>query len=353
MLRVIAYTGGHNSPARIPRVRQYIPYLKQHQIEVTESASRAGSYPPERGVWRRAGWGLWNLAEHLPAAAQSYRYDLTLLQREMLSTFVTFEPCTKRPRVLDVDDAIWAHRGGAFARRLARSCDHVICGNNFLAESFSRWNSSVSVLPTAVDTRLFVPADVPAGVPANIPANGGRRAGRPVIGWLGLSSGFRYFNEIETALRNVLRNHPECVLRIISDKAPQFRLFPEPQVEYIPYSREREVADIQGMTIGIMPLDDSDASRGKCSFKMIQYMSCGVPVVVSRVGMNAEVLQKGESGFGADKPQDWVDALETLLVNPDLRARMGRTGRSVAELHYGVEVLAPQLAATLRAQIES
>ena len=341
MLRVIAYTGGHNSPARVPRVQQYISYLQQHQIELTECASRAGSYPPERGIWRRAGWGLWNLAEHLPAAVQSYRYDMTLLQREMLSTFVTFEPFTKSPRVLDVDDAIWVHRGGEFAKRLARSCDHVICGNNFLAEGFSRWNSSVSVLPSAVDTRRFVPA------------HSDSRAGRPVIGWLGLSSGFRYFDEIENALRDVLLNHPETVLRIISDKAPQFRALPDRQVEYIPYSREREVADLQGMTIGIMPLDDSDTSRGKCSFKMIQYMSCGIPVVVSRVGMNAEVLQKGESGFGANKPQDWVVALETLLADPDLCARMGRTGRAVAELHYGVEVLAPRLAATLRAQSES
>jgi glycosyltransferase involved in cell wall biosynthesis len=266
---------------------------------------------------------------------------MTLLQREMLSTFVTFEPFTKRPRVLDVDDAIWANRGGEFARRLARSCDHVICGNSFLAEGFSRWNPSVSVLPSAVDTRRFVPA------------SGGRPAGRTVIGWLGLSSGFRYFDEIETALRDVLRNHPEGVLRIISDKAPQFRLLPDRQVEYIPYSREREVADIQEMTVGIMPLDDSETSRGKCSFKMILYMSCGIPVVVSRVGMNAEVLQKGESGFGANNPREWVDSLETLLANPDLCARMGRTGRAVAELHYAVEVLAPHLASTLRGQIES
>jgi glycosyltransferase involved in cell wall biosynthesis len=342
MLRVIAYTGGHNSPARVPRVQQYIPYLKLQDIEVTESPSRAGLYPPERGLWKRAAWGVWNLAEHLSTVGPSYQYDVTLLQREMLSTFVTFEPFTKRPRVLDVDDAIWVHRGGGFARRLARSCDHVICGNSFLAEGFSRWNPSVSVLPTAVDTRRFVPA-----------GDSGHRAGRSVIGWLGLSSGFCYLYEIEAGLRDVLRNHPERVLRIISDQAPKFSLLPASQVQYVPYLREREVACIQEMTVGIMPLDDSDVSLGKCSFKMIQYMSCGIPVVVSRAGMNAEVLQKGEIGFGAAKPQDWVDALEALLASPELCARMGRAGREVAELHYSVEVLAPRLAKTLRAQIAS
>jgi glycosyltransferase involved in cell wall biosynthesis len=341
MLRVIAYTGGHNAPARVPRVQQYIPYLKLRDIEVTESPSRAGLYPPERGLWKRVVWGLWNLADHLSTFGQSYQYDVTLLQREMLSTFVTFEPFTKRPRVLDVDDAIWVHRGGGFARRLARSCDHVICGNSFLAEGFSRWNPNVSVLPTAVDTRRFVPI------------SGGHRAGRPVIGWTGLSSGSRYLYSIEDALGDVLRHHPEAVLRIVSDQPPQFRLLPADQVEYVPYSREREVADIQEMTVGIMPLDDSDGARGKCSFKMIRYMSCGIPVVVGRFGMNAEILQQGEIGFGAAQHKDWVDALETLLASPDLCARMGQAGRAVAEKHYSVEMLAPRLAKILRSQIES
>jgi glycosyltransferase involved in cell wall biosynthesis len=341
MLKVIAYTGGHNAPARVPRVQQYIPRLKLQDIEMTESPSRAGLYPPERGFWKRAAWGAWNLADHLAAVGQSYHYDVTLLQREMLSTLVTLEPFTKRPRVLDVDDAIWAHSRGGFARRLARSCDHIICGNSFIAEGFSRWNPSVSVLPTAVDTERYVPG------------NSERSAGRPVLGWTGLSSAFCYLYRIEAALGVVLRQHPETVLRIISDKPPQFRLLPAGQVEHVPYSPENEVADIQEMTIGIMPLDDTEWARGKCSFKMIRYMSCAIPVVVSRFGMNAEILQQGEIGFGATDQAEWVDALETLLASPELGASMGQAGRAVAELHYSLEVLAPRLAKILRAQIES
>lgn len=341
MLKVLAYTGGRQAPSRAPRVQQYIPHLRREGIEVTESVSRSGSYPPDGGWARRAAWGLCNLAEHLTAVGASYGYDLTLLQREMLSTLVTFEPCTKRPRVLDVDDAIWVHRRGGFARRLARACDHIICGNRFLAEGFARWNPKVSVLPTAVDTGRFVPREF------------GAVGGRAVIGWLGLSSGFRFLcdGDAEAGLGDVLRHHPEAVLRIVSDKAPEFRLLPPAQVEYLPYSRAREVGDIQGMTIGIMPLDDSDGARGKCSFKMLQYMACGVPAVVSPFGMNAEVLQKGNVGFGACRRRDWAEALEALLGNPELRSRMGRAGRAAVELHYSVAVLAPRLGKILRAQI--
>src|SRR5438270_85014 len=172
----------------------------------------------------------------------------------MLSTFVTLERFTKKPRILDIDDAIWVHRGGHFARKLAGMCDHIICGNRFVAERFSSWNPSVSVLPTPVDTDRFVPK---------------KSAGdsRRVVGWLGLSSGFRFLYRIEPALLEVMRRYPDVVLRIVSNERPHLPTLPASQLEYVHYQREREVADVQSMTIGVMPLDDSVSARGKCSFK--------------------------------------------------------------------------------------
>ena len=113
------------------------------------------------------------------------------------------------------------------------------------------------------------------------------------------------------------------------------------------YERELEVAHIQGMTVGIMPLDDSLVSRGKCSFKMLLYMASGIPVVVSPYGMNTEVLQKSDVGFGARNMQEWVETLTMLIENPDVATRLGKAGRAVVEQHYSVEVLAPRLADTL------
>jgi glycosyltransferase involved in cell wall biosynthesis len=337
MLNVIAYTGGHNTPSSVPRVQQYIPGLRELGIRLVECPSRAGSFPPER-KWARPAWGLWNLAEHIPATLRSYRYDVVLLHREMLVTMVTLERFAKKPRVLDVDDAIWVHRGGGFARRLAAMCDHVLCGNAFLAEHFSQWNPKVSVLPTPVDTRRFTPLQ--------------RSEEPPVIGWLGLSDGFRYLYAIEPALLQVLRRHPEVRLRIVSNRPPKFSSLPAKQVEFVPYAKEREVAEMRNAAIGIMPLDDSVVSRGKCSYKMLQYMACGVPVVVSEVGMNGDVLRRGEVGFGVQTVAGWIDALETLLGDTELRARMGACGREVVCQHYSTETLAPGLAATLFAVSE-
>jgi glycosyltransferase involved in cell wall biosynthesis len=85
---------------------------------------------------------------------------------------------------------------------------------------------------------------------------------------------------------------------------------------------------------------------------MLQYMACGLPAVVSPVGMNAEVLRQGEVGLGARNLREWVDGLEILLRDPDLCARMGKTGRMVVEQDYSLEVLAPRLAKILFRVVE-
>jgi glycosyltransferase involved in cell wall biosynthesis len=118
-------------------------------------------------------------------------------------------------------------------------------------------------------------------------------------------------------------------------------------VEFIRYDAAREVEHIQEMTIGIMPIEDSEWSRGKCSYKMLLYMACGIPVVVSPFGMNAEILAQGTVGLGARTGANWVEFFETQLENSALRELMGKEGRRVVLDHYSVDILAPRLAQTL------
>ncbi len=334
MLKVIAYTGGHNSPSGVFRVQQYIDRLKETGIELRECRSWAGTHPPRR-KWVRPFWGISNLAERFPDTVRSLAYDVTFFQREMLSTFLTWEPFTRRPRVLDIDDAIWVHRGGGFIRRLAGLCDHVICGNNFLAQQFSEWNPKVSILPTPVNVHTFCPRASPPDLD------------RPIIGWMGLPVNLKLLGGVERALGEVLRRHPKAVLRVVSSEPPYLPSLPANQIEFVRWSSENEARLIQEMTIGIMPLDDTVLSRGKCAYKMLLYMACGLPVVVTPVGMNAEVLAKDNVGFGACTDADWVEHLETLLRDRELSQRLGAAGRQVIVQHYSVEALAPKLAQTL------
>lgn len=333
MISVAAFTTGRNVPASRFRVRQYIPDLKLHGVELSEFYPRAGGYPPEQ-KWIRPFWAVAALAGRVPDIARSFRYDVTLLQREMLSTFLTLEPLTKRPRVLDVDDAIWLNRDSSFARKLATISDSVICGNSFLAEYFCQWNTNITILPTAVDTKRFVPLKARLFGDA------------PVIGWSGNRSGFADLKMIEAPLRTVLIKYPKARLRIMADERPVLDVPPH-QLEFLQWSPEIEVQAIQGMDVGIMPLRDTLWSRGKCSYKMLLYMSCGLPVVVSPVGMNAEILEMASVGQAAATSDGWIAALEAVIRDPSMAAARGKRGREVALQSFSIEALAAKLAAEL------
>jgi glycosyltransferase involved in cell wall biosynthesis len=336
MLTVAAYTGGKTISSRRFRVQQYVPELARYDVRVLEHVARFGSWPPRSKILRPA-WFAAAVADRLLPAVYSYRCDVTLLQREMVSTFLTLERITKRPRILDVDDAVWLTN--ARARRsfsaLVRACDGIMCGNEYIRSTVSQWNKETLLLPTAVDTRRFRPGSSPL-------------RGRRIIGWSGLHAGAKYLLAIEDALAQVLTEDKDTILRVVSDRRPEFLKLKDSMVEFVPWSPENEVRTIQEMSIGLMPIDDTPWSRGKCSYKMLLYMSCGVPVVVSPYGMNGEVLAQGEVGFGATSTDEWVASIRWLLDNEKAGARMGGNGRALVESRYGLETLAGTMATYLK-----
>ena len=105
---------------------------------------------------------------------------------------------------------------------------------------------------------------------------------------------------------------------------------------------------IARMDIGIMPLLDSPWERGKCGYKIIQYMACGLPVVASPVGVNVNIVHHGENGLLATDEAAWRDALERLIASPALRERMGAAGRARVEAEYSLGAQVPRLADILR-----
>lgn len=338
-IQVAAYTAGFHSPSARFRLRQFAMPLRISGIDVSEHIAPLGAFPPRNKLIRPV-WAVASIASRLPSVAASWQADVTFLQREMLSTFLTLEPLTKRPRILDVDDAIYLHRGGHFARRIANRCHLVICGNAYLAEQFAKWAQQVVILPTAVDSDLLTPLD--SGLEVRKPG--------VVIGWIGTSANHQYLRRLEPVFSQVLANNSAASLLIVSDLDPKLALDPA-RMEFRRWSENREVQDIQCMDVGVMPLADNPWARGKCSFKMLQYMACGLPVVVSPVGMNAEVLSRGNLGFAATTPTDWIDALTALIHDPALRKAMGLAGRRAVLDHYSIRTIAPQLGAAIRSVV--
>jgi glycosyltransferase involved in cell wall biosynthesis len=335
-LSVFGLTQGESVPSTRFRWSQYVDDLDSFGFSVSSLHSSFGAYAPALKIVRAA-WLMATLAESLARSLRARRCDIVFLQRNLIATLHTWEPLLKRPVVFDVDDAIFLGRRGDSANRIARSASITICGNNFLADHFSNYGE-VIVLPTAVDTNRFVPAT-------------SMSHHRQVIGWSGSSSGLKYLYGIEDAIFILLNKYPEAILKVVCDRPPVFRKLPVNRLEYELWSAEREVAALQEFTVGIMPLENDLWARGKCSFKMLTYMAVGIPVVVSPVGMNADVLLQGLSGFGARDIGDWVDSISCIFEKPTMASEMGMTGRRIIEASYARNVVAPKLARLLRSQL--
>lgn len=311
---------------------QYVPDLQAHGLHTTQLDARYGAYPPER-TWRRVPWLAAAATDAIRRALATRDHDVCFLQRHLVSTLDTAERWARRPLVFDVDDSIHLGPRGASADRIASRAALVVCGNDFLAEHYAA-HANVAVLPTAVDTQRFVP--------------GAERAPGGVIGWSGSSSGFAYLRMIEPALAEVMRRRPDTVFKVVADRAPTLPALPADRLVFEPWKAASEVAVLQGFDVGLMPLHDDAWARGKCSFKMLTYMAAALPVVVSPVGMNVQVLAHGPCGVAARSTDEWVNALLELLDQPTSARAMGHEGRRIVEAHYCRSVVGTRLAALLR-----
>lgn len=338
------------------RVSQYIPFLRDAGFDVTVSPFYSRDYfsfvyRPGNYLRKAAGFASLTL-RRLNELSTIRDYDLVLLYREAIPIGPPF--IERRiahmgiPIVYDFDDAIFlpavseANQAVAFLKHPGRVAEilklsqQVTVGNEFLASYARQFNARVTVIPTAVDTDRFVPrADAGPG-----------EARKLVVGWIGSPTTFRYLESLKDVLAQVAARHP-FTLKVSG--AGRRVDFPGVDVQVAPWSMTDEVALFNSCDIGVYPLTDDDWSRGKCGFKAIQCMACGVPVVAAAVGVNRDIITHGTNSMLASTPQEWVDHLSVLLTNAALRRSMAVAGRQTIEARYSLRVTAPQLAAVLQA----
>jgi len=113
--------------------------------------------------------------------------------------------------------------------------------------------------------------------------------------------------------------------------------------EFAPWQYPTEVSDLRSIDIGTMPLNDDEWSRGKCGLKALQFMALNIPAVCSPVGVNSEIIEDGLNGFLASTEEEWINKLNLLIENPDLRRKLGQSGRKTVEEEYSLSVNAPKL----------
>lgn len=235
--------------------------------------------------------------------------------------------------IYDFDDAIWLKWSSSAnpysslikcswkVKYICKYSKTVSVGNSFLADFAKKYNNDVRIIPTVVDTE-----NVHTGLKD-------QRDSPLTIGWTGTFTNFYHIGEVSKVINDLKKRYVFDYL-IISNKDPEL-----PDVEYVykEWNLQSEIDDLLSINIGIMPLRDEKIGLGKCAFKAIQYMSLGIPAVVSPVGANCEVVQNGVTGFWAATDKEWYDAIEQLICDEKLRINMGLNAQKFISGNYSVK----------------
>lgn len=328
MIRVTALTSSRDDPSTRFRVRQFIGPLARLGINVSEHYPLISKYKIEPLPFLSA-------LLRVPGLMASHRSDITWFGRELLSGRAGLEQYAGGRKLFDVDDAIWLVSQKPFSEEIAGRVDGVIAGNNFLAEHYRPHAHRLWMIPTSIDTDVWRLSKHE------------RKTGW-TIGWTGTWSNLKYLSRIEEPLAQFLMEHGESRLLVVSDRRPAFEMIPDAKWHFEFWSPENEVRLVQQMDAGLMPLEDSEWARGKCAFKLLSYMSVGLPVVASSIGANQDVLGHDNVGIAALSASDWYDALTWLFEHREQGAQMGAAGRRVVEEHYSVKKNVIKLAEIFR-----
>jgi len=304
------------------------PLLDDHYLTLSRESSGGLSRTIELGthVLKQALTRIWH-------TLTSARYDVVILEKDIIPylpyALESLLFALNRRVIVMYDertDVFYTKHKNAWVRKLTaskidkiiRKASHVIVWNTVVLEYAQENNRSVTEFSTGIDmVRYRVKKTYTI-------------SNRPVrIGWIGSPSGYGYIRDIEPALIK-LSAICDIELYVVSSDPYISDDFP---VTNHSWSVETEVADLRSMDIGIMPLPDTKWAAGKSGCKMFQYMAVGLPVVVSPVGINGQVVENDVNGLLAQSTEDWFQQLLSLIENEALRERLGKAGRQYVEKH--------------------
>ncbi|MBH2076043.1 MAG: glycosyltransferase family 4 protein [Pseudomonadales bacterium] len=324
------------------RCLQYISSLEKSGIEVVVQCLFDDAYlkclysSGKRPIFR----SVYCYLKRFFALFTVSKYDVIWIEKEVFPYFpATVERLLRvlgPPYVVDYDDAVFhsydLSSNSLIRKVLGRKIDVVMCnarcvvaGNDYLASRAKAAGAKdVIVVPTVVDKNRYSSKRVESGQPL-------------VIGWIGSPSTQKYVVAIRDTLLKVCEQFGARVMlmgatpEIVSD-------LPGIALDVLPWSEDGEVDFMQKIDVGIMPLVDGPWERGKCGYKLIQYMASGVPVVASPVGVNVEIVDGNQCGLLANGSEEWQSSLQKLLGNADQRLHYGLAGRVAVENKYTLHV---------------
>jgi len=328
--KILFLVKSEKTPSSRIRIRELLPFLAEKGIE-SEIEYIPKSFFARRKLFRKCA-----------------EFNLIVLQKRLFSGLEFCELCKHAPQLaFDFDDAVFLHNASPSQdesdyismtrkrrfKRVLNRIDFAICANRYLADEAVKIapDTPVEIIPSSVDPDAMEQK------------NDYTLSSSPVIGWVGSRVTRRYLDYMAPALCE-LRKKMDFTLNVISDTE---MTIPDLKIKNIPWSIENEISEIVKFDIGIMPLSSDPFSKGKASYKLLQYMAAGVPSVASAVGMNIDVAGKDEFAMLAGSSDEFTAKILQLLENDGLRESLGKKGRDKIDNEFSRKVVGKKFAEIL------
>jgi glycosyltransferase involved in cell wall biosynthesis len=256
---------------------------------------------------------------------EAFMLGTTYFERKLSKTGV--------PVIFDFDDAIWlndtsdGNKNLAWMKRTKKTADIcryanlVTAGNNYLADYAKQYNPNTIVIPTTINTKHHKPFS-------------NKDSESICIGWTGTSTTLKHLYWILPTLNRLKKKYGEKIyFKVIVNSEKWDK---QPKVKLVQWKLETEREDLAEFDIGIMPLPDNEWTKGKCGFKGLLCMAMEIPVVMSPVGVNNDIINHCKNGFLCETYDEWFDALCKLIESKDLRNKLGKNGKQTVEQKYSV-----------------
>ena len=309
---------------------QFLPFLKDNSIEYDIVAWNGKLF---RGLLLGEIFNYFVMTAKISWALLTIkRYEVVFVQKITLMRLLWLLRALKIKYVYDIDDAIYTLHSAELAKvkqavrvnaaiQYMKSAKHMIVELPSTEEVARQNCAHVTTILGPIDTHRYHPSP---------------KEGHSVvtIGWIGSLSNTFYLFDIQNGLENLCRKYPNVRVNLIGTRG---FITKEKNISLIEWKLDTELHELAKFDIGIMPLTDDEWSRGKGSYKLLQYLALGIPAVASPVGINTTLLKDGETGFLARTKNDWEEKLSVLVENALLREQMGKKARDIAVRNYSLD----------------
>ncbi len=343
ILFLVPYPKGE-APSQRFRFEQYISLLENNNYKVRYESFLDYSlwrkiYDPKSSALDKFFGVIRGFIKRIKVLLSCYQFDFVFIHREAapfgppIFEWMLSRIFNKRI-IYDLDDAIWLKDNNSESllitllknrgkiKKIVKFSYKVSCGNHFLASYCKQYNSNSILNPTTIDTNYHLPKNGQTS-----PAN------KITIGWTGTHTTLKYLDLVVPLLQE-LETEIDFLFIVIANQDPEIKLN---NYTFVPWNKSTEIADLQKIDIGVMPLYNNEWENGKCGFKALQFMALEIPVLVSPVGASNIIVNHGVTGFHCTDDSDWKTYLLELISSSEKRTKVGKNGRKYVVENYSVE----------------